>query len=102
MKSLDTSLAKKVPDPEERRKFTLAAYNSGIAHIYDAIALAAKYGKNPQVWDGNVADALLMKSKPEYYNDPVCKYGYFRGKETTAYVRKVMDFYNRSIWHVKS
>lgn len=102
MKSLDNSLAKKVPDPEERRKFTLAAYNSGIAHIYDAIALAAKYGKNPQVWDGNVADALLMKSKPEYYNDPVCKYGYFRGKETTAYVRKVMDFYNRSTRHVKS
>ena len=102
MKSLDNSLAKRVPDPQERRKFTLAAYNSGLAHIYDAIALAEKYGKNPRIWEGNVADALLMKSNPEYYNDPVCKYGYFRGKQTTAYVRKVMDFYNRSTRHVKA
>lgn len=101
IKSLDSSLARKVPDPEERRKFTLAAYNSGLAHIYDAIALAGKYGKNPQVWDGNVADALLMKANPEYYNDPVCRYGYFRGKQTTAYVRKVMEFYNSSKNHVK-
>lgn len=101
MKALDKSLSKKVPDSEERRKFILAAYNSGIAHIYDAIALAKKYGKNPQIWDGNVADALLMKAKPEYYNDPVCKYGYFRGKETTAYVRKVMDFYKRSTAHIR-
>ncbi len=42
-----------------------------------------------------------MKAKPEYYNDPVCKYGYFRGKETTAYVRKVMDFYKRSTAHIR-
>ncbi len=34
-----------MPDDAERIKFILAAYNSGIAHIYDAIALAKKYGK---------------------------------------------------------
>jgi membrane-bound lytic murein transglycosylase F len=90
-----------VSDPVERRKFTLAAYNAGIAHIYDAIALAEKYGKNPQVWDGNVAEALLMKANPEYYNDTICRYGYFRGKQTTAYVRNVMEFYNRSSKYVK-
>jgi membrane-bound lytic murein transglycosylase F len=101
MKSLDRSLAKRVSDPVERRKFTLAAYNAGIAHIYDAIALAEKYGKNPQVWDGNVAEALLMKANPEYYNDTICRYGYFRGKQTTAYVRNVMEFYNRSSKYVK-
>lgn len=101
IKSLDSALAKKVPNKAERRKFVLAAYNSGIAHIYDAIALAEKYGKNPGVWDGNVADALLMKSKPEYYNDPVCRYGYFKGKQTTAYVREVMEFYNRTTRQVK-
>lgn len=95
IKSLNKSLEKYVPDNEERLKFIVAAYNSGIAHVYDAIALARKYGKNPQLWDGNVAEAILMKSKPEYYNDPVCKYGYFRGRQTVTYVSQVMKFYER-------
>lgn len=95
IKDLDNSLKKYVSDPVERRKFVLAAYNSGIAHIYDAIALAKKHGKNPQVWSGNVEEALMMKSNPEYYNDPVCKFGYFRGRQTTQYVIKVLDFYDR-------
>ncbi len=93
--ALDKSLARKVPDAQERKKFVVAAYNSGLAHILDAIALAEKYGINPQVWDDNVANALLMKSKPEYYNDPVCKYGYFRGHQTTEYVNTVYAFYER-------
>ena len=93
--SLDKSLARKVPDPLERQKFVVAAYNSGLAHILDAIALAEKYGINPSIWDDNVEKALLMKSKPEYYNDPVCKYGYFRGRQTTEYVNTVYSFYDR-------
>lgn len=94
--SLDKSFASRVPDPTERRKFVIAAYNSGPAHIYDAIALAKKIGKNPQVWDGNVAEALLLKTNPDFYNDPVCKYGYFRGRQTTTYVKEVMDFYEKA------
>lgn len=92
---LDKSLAKRVEDPQERLKFVVAAYNSGLTHITDAIALAKKYGKNPEIWSGNVEQALLMKANPEYYSDPVCKAGYFRGRETVAYVRKVMDFYEK-------
>lgn len=95
IRDLDKSLSSRVKDPEERKKFIVAAYNSGIAHVYDAIALAQKYGKNPQLWDDNVAETILLKSKPEYYNDSVCKYGYFRGRQTTAYVKKVFDFYNQ-------
>ena len=56
--------------------------------------LCDKYGMDPQVWDGNVERALLMKSKPEYYNDPVVKYGYCRGSEPVAYVRDIMEFYD--------
>ncbi len=99
--TLDKSLASRVPDRIERIKFILAAYNSGPAHIYDAIALAKKYGKNPQVWDGNVAEALLLKANPEYYNDPVCKFGYFRGRQTNTYVREVFDFYNQVSTKIK-
>ena len=92
---LNKSLSKIVDDPEERTKFVLGAYNSGLAHIYDAIALARKLGYEPQVWDGNVAECLLLKANPEYYNDPVCKFGYFRGRQTTIYVNHVMAFYTR-------
>ena len=101
LKDLNKSLSKLVPDDTERIKFVLAAYNAGLAHIYDAIALAKKLGYNPQVWDGNVADCLLLKSKPQYYNDPVCKFGYFRGRQTIVYVNHVMAFYDRAKQYVK-
>lgn len=93
--ALDKSLASRVPDRTERRKFVVAAYNSGLAHVLDAIALADKYGMNPQVWEGNVEQALLLKSKPEYYNDPVCKYGYFHGRQTYNYVHEVFALYDQ-------
>ncbi|MCC8154926.1 MAG: transglycosylase SLT domain-containing protein [Tannerellaceae bacterium] len=83
-----------IPDPVERIKFTLASYNAGVGHIYDAQRLAEKYGKNPQVWDEHVAEFIRLKAEPQYYNDPLCKHGYLRGKETYNYVREVMDRYN--------
>ena len=93
---LDGYLLKYVPDDKERLKFVIAAYNVGIAHVYDAIALAKKYGMNPQVWDGNVSKAILMKMNPKYYNDPVVKYGYCRGTETVNYVKNITDFYEHA------
>ena len=82
-----------IEDPNEKIKFTLAAYNAGIGHIYDAQRLAEKYGKNPQIWDDNVAEYIRLKNEPEYYNDPVCKHGYLRGSETFAYVKNVLERY---------
>ena len=89
---LDHRLAD-IKNPDERKKFILAAYNIGLGHISDARALAAKNKKDPNVWDNNVADFLLLKSKPEYYTDPVVKYGYCRGSETYQYVADIMDRY---------
>lgn len=94
IKDLNSILAKRVPDSNERMKFILAAYNSGIGHILDAIALAKKYGKDPQKWSGNVSETLRWKANPEYFNDEVCIAGYFRGSETIAYVEKVEKYYN--------
>lgn len=93
IQSLSRILTPKVSDPEERKKFIVAAYNSGIAHILDAIAIAKKYGLNPEKWEGQVETALMMKSNPDIYNDPVCKYGYFRGSQTCEYVRQVFALY---------
>ena len=92
MASLDRSFST-IEDPQERMKFILASYNSGIGHVLDAIALTKKYGKDPQKWDGNVAEYILLKSNPEYFNDEVCKFGYFRGRETYSYVNKVLKLY---------
>ena len=82
---------RKVEDPNERMKFILAAYNGGNGHINDAQALAAKYGANPYIWEGNVKHYLELKSNPEYYNDSVCKSGYFRAGETVKYVDMVIN-----------
>ncbi len=90
IRSLQRSFSR-IDDKSEQTKFILAAYNAGIAHIYDAQALARKYGKNPSVWDGNVEECLKWKRLPEYYNDSVCKYGYFRGTETLNYVEHVVE-----------
>lgn len=94
---LDRYLLKYVPNDKERLKFVIAAYNVGIAHVYDAIALAEKYGLDPQVWDDNVSKAILMKMNPKYYNDPVVKYGYCRGSETVDYVKNITDFYEQAL-----
>ena len=95
---LDDCLENKVTDSVERVKFVLAAYNSGLGHVYDAQRLAEKYGKYPDIWDNNVDYFILNKSKKQYYNDTCCKAGYLRGTETYRFVEEVLDrFYQYQI-----
>ena len=82
-----------IPNSAERLRFTLGSYNAGMGHIVDAMKLAQKYGKDSKVWYSNVEEALLWKTHPEFYNDPVCSYGYCRGTETINYVRQVENAY---------
>lgn len=76
---------------KERINFVLASYNSGIGHVLDAMALAEKYGKDKNVWRDNVEKYILLKANEEYFTDPVCKYGYFRGTETYNFVRDITE-----------
>lgn len=94
IKSLNMTF-RHVEDKNERIKFILAGYNSGPAHVLDAMALAKKYGKNNQMWFGNVEYFLLKKSEPQYYNDKVVKYGYFRGNQTVRYVQNCMETFEK-------
>ena len=80
----------KVTDPNEKIKFVLGSYNAGIGHVFDAMALAEKYGDNKYVWNDHVEKYILLKSHEEYFNDPVCKNGYFRGRETYNFVRDIL------------
>lgn len=88
------SIFSSVENVDERIKLALAGYNGGIGHVYDARALAEKYGADKNVWDGNVEKYLDLKRLEQYYDDPVCKSGYFRGTETINYVRNVMSLWN--------
>lgn len=85
---------KMIPDKQERTYFILAAYNAGLGHVYDVIALANKYGKDGDKWYNNAEDFILLKSNEEYYTDSVCRNGYFRGKETYNFVREIMTRYD--------
>jgi len=80
---------KDVRNPIEQYHYVLASYNGGSFHIRDAMALARKYGKNPYRWT-DVSEFVLKLRQPEYYNDPVVKYGYMRGNETVEYVQRII------------
>jgi membrane-bound lytic murein transglycosylase F len=94
IKSLNL-LFRKIENSDERIKFILASYNSGPAHVLDAMALAEKYGKNKYIWFEHVEYYLSKKHEPEYYNDVVVRYGRFRSTETIRYVRNTLNTYNK-------
>lgn len=77
-----------IGDHYERTNFVLASYNGGAHHIRDAMALARRDGKNPHRWS-DVSQYVLKLAQPQYYNDPLVKYGYMRGSETVDYVQRI-------------
>lgn len=79
-----------IRSPQERQLFVLASYNGGHFHIRDAMALAKKNGRNPYHWN-DVAEYVLKLETPQYYRDPIVKYGYMRGSETVNYVSRIYD-----------
>ncbi len=84
-----------IENKEERKNFIMASYNSGPAHVLDAMALADKYGKSAHLWADNVEYFLLKKNDPEFYGDSVVKYGTFRGAETVKHVKRVQQAYEK-------
>ncbi len=93
IKWLDQNIPEEITDANERTKFVLAAYNVGLAHVFDARRLAEKYNRNPNIWTGNVDTFILKKSNPKYYRDSVVRYGYCRGEEPYNFVREILDRY---------
>ena len=83
----------RITDENERYRFILASYNAGPGHVLDAMRLAEKNGQDPMKWDNSVANWLLKKSDPMYYSDTVVKNGYFRGRESVAFVDEILERY---------
>jgi len=91
--SLEKIFKESVPDPFERKKFVVAAYNSGPGHILDAQRLAKKAGGNPAHWN-DVAQKLLDKTNPEIYRtDEDVRHGYCKGTVTINYVNEIFERY---------
>jgi membrane-bound lytic murein transglycosylase F len=76
---------------DEKVYFILAAYNAGHGHVHDARILARQLGKDPNQWFGHVDQAMLLLSRPEYYQR--ARYGYVRGREPVKYVKEIRDRY---------
>lgn len=73
--------------------FTLAGYNAGLGHIYDAITLADSLGYNPTLWHDNVEICLKKKADPEFYNLPYVRLGRYNGSGAVRYVQEVLDYF---------
>ena len=71
--------------------FSLAAYNVGLGHVYDAQKLAKKLNKNPNSWK-DLKTVLPLLSQKKYYKN--LKYGYARGNEPVRYVDSIQRYYN--------
>ncbi|MGM0462142.1 MAG: membrane-bound lytic murein transglycosylase MltF [Fibrobacterota bacterium] len=77
----------------ERFNFALASYNAGYGHVRDAQRLAVRKGLEPDVWFGNVEEAILLLSQPKYYQN--ARYGYCRGYEPVQYVDNITTLFDR-------
>ncbi|MFO8085888.1 MAG: membrane-bound lytic murein transglycosylase MltF [Desulfobacterales bacterium] len=79
-----------VPEPD-RTWITLAAYNVGMGHIFDARNLARKLGKDPDSWV-KFREVLPLLAQPQYYQN--LRYGYARGSEPVRYVARIRNYYD--------
>ncbi|MFP4060289.1 MAG: transporter substrate-binding domain-containing protein [Bacteroidales bacterium] len=91
---LDNQLVDEVKDKNERLKFILASYNMGLGHVLDARRLARKNGKDPNIWENNVDFFIKNKSNPNFYRDPVVKYGFAMGDQAYNYVYEILGRYD--------
>ncbi len=82
----------------ERMWFALAAYNAGPGHVRDARRLARELGLEGDVWFGNVEQAMLKLSQPQYARKAV--HGYVRGAEPVNYVAEIRERYQAYVDHL--
>jgi len=81
-------------NPEERIKFTIAAYNAGLGRVEDIRNLASMMGINCNSWDKAVSVIPYMRSN-DILNEEAVKCGIFQGYETINYVESTLRIYNQ-------
>lgn len=90
-------LAKKTGkiNPLDLNWMTLAAYNVGIGHVFDARRLASKLGYNPNSWLA-VRAALIKLTHKRYFKH--ARHGYVRGHGAVDYVGNIRAYYDILLW----
>lgn len=86
------NLRERVPDSLEepdRTWVSMAAYNVGMGHIYDARRLAEQLGRNKDSWS-DLRKVLPKLARPEYYRN--LRHGYARGSEPVHYIRRIRNY----------
>jgi membrane-bound lytic murein transglycosylase F len=74
----------------DRWSFALAGYNQGIGHVFDAMFLAKRLGKDPNSWR-EVKQVLPMLADEQWHSRTI--FGYSRGWEGVEYVDRVRFYY---------
>lgn len=75
----------------DRLLITLASYNAGPGHIFDARKIARERNLDPNCWD-DLEKILPLLRYPEYYNKAT--HGYCRGTEPVRYVKRIWSYYD--------
>ncbi len=70
--------------------FTLAAYNQGLGHLYDAMELADRQGKDSLRWS-ELKEVYPLLSYTKYYK--TLPRGYARGYEAVSFVESIRYYY---------
>ncbi len=79
--------------PQERVKFTLAAYNAGEGRVADCRNFAASREVDNNSWE-EIVNLIPLMREDSILEEESVKLGKFNGYETIAYVDSVMSLYN--------
>jgi membrane-bound lytic murein transglycosylase F len=74
----------------DRWAFALAGYNQGIGHVFDAMFLAKRLGKDPRSWR-EVKQVLPLLAEEQWHSRTI--FGYTRGWEGVEYVDRIRFYY---------
>ncbi len=78
--------------PEEKVKFTLAAYNAGEGRIADCRNFASSRQLDNNSWE-NIVTLIPLMREDSILEEGSVKLGKFQGHETIAYIDSVMSLY---------
>ncbi|MEQ6917024.1 membrane-bound lytic murein transglycosylase MltF [Halomonas aquatica] len=87
------SIEERLPESitgEDRLFMTMASYNVGLGHLYDARKITEMRGGDPDLWR-DVRESLPLLQEREWHSKT--RYGYARGGEPVIYVRNIRRYY---------
>lgn len=88
LRYLHDRIPEEVAEPD-RTWMTLAAYNLGLGHLYDARRLARLQGFDPDQWD-TIRKMLPLLQESHWYNR--VEHGFARGSVAALYVRNIKRY----------